>query len=452
MTKPRWFDSRLLALMLALALVAAACGGDTDTGDTTATTGGTTDTTAAGTDTTAAGGDADSGPIDVGHMTYHTGAFSEVGPFFDCATDFAIDVVNEDPPLGRELNQVGQDIGTIGEAQAARQLIEQDDVEILFGPAHEYESYRDFLLEQVANDSRPLLPSIHGGAVPREYGGTTEEPIFRGAPMDSDQAIAALIQAQEVGAETVAIVATEIAGSQLQKDAALPAAEELGLEVVLELDVQPEMPTYRSEVNRIVEADPDALILFSQLEDGGTIVKQAAEAGASLVIMGTTEWLQSQFPQVATMSAIEQHESVQIAGFTNAENEAWDYFSQRWEESECAEFAEPDNSYAMQYYDILVATALAIEQAGAIDTDPWTEAMYEVTSGGEKVYTYQEGIEALRNGEDIDYDGVTGEMEYTETAVVSGLYGIYEWTSEDTLERVDTVDGARIVEVAEATS
>ena len=27
---------------------------------------------------------------------------------------------------------------------------------------------------------------------------------------------------------------------------------------------------------------------------------------------------------------------------------------------------------------------------------------------GTKVYTYQEGIEALRNGQDIDYEGVTG--------------------------------------------
>lgn len=446
-------NGKVLALLTVLALVLAACGGDAD--DTSATTAAgsddTTATTAAGSDdttaTTAAAGGDDGEPIRVGHITYHTGPFSEVGPFFDCATDFALGVINEDPPLGREMVQVSQDIGEVGEAQGVRNLIENEGVEVLFGPAHEYASYRDFLLQYTADNSRPLQPSIHGGAVDRQYGGTHEEPIFRGAPMDSDQAVAAVLHAQDLGAESVAIVATEIAGSQQQKDAAVVAAEELGLEVVLVLDVQPELPSYRSEVARIADADPDALLLFSQLEDGGTIVKQAAEAGLSLKIVGTTEWLQSQFPEVATMSAIEQHESVEIVGFANTEGEAWDFYAPRWEDSNCAQYADPQNSYAIQYYDILVVTALAIEKAGEIDTTEWADAMYDVSMDGTKVHTYQEGIEAIRNGEDIDYDGVTGEYNYTDTAVVSGLYGLFEWSSLDSLDRVATIDGQRILDV-----
>jgi ABC-type branched-subunit amino acid transport system substrate-binding protein len=433
---------RVLALLSALALVLAACG-DTADDDATATTAssGSDGTTA----TTAAGGEGE--PIHVGHITYHTGAFSEVGPFFDCATDFALGVINEDPPLGREMVQISQDIGEIGEAQGVRNLIENEGVEVLFGPAHEYESYRDFLLQYTGENSRPLQPSIHGGAVPREYGGTHEEPIFRGAPMDSDQAVAAVLQAQDLGAESVAIVATEIAGSQQQKDAAVAAAEELGLDVALVLDVQPELPSYRSEVARIGDANPDALLLFSQLEDGGTIVKQAAEAGLSLKIIGTTEWLQSQFPEVATMDAIEQHQSVEIVGFANTEGEAWDFYAPRWESSDCAQYADPQNSYAIQYYDILVVTALAIEKAGAIDTTAWADAMYDVSMEGTKVYTYQDGIDAIRNGEDIDYDGVTGDYNYTDTAVVSGLYGLFEWSSLDSLDRVATIEGQRILDV-----
>ena len=47
------------------------------------------------------------------------------------------------------------------------------------------------------------------------------------------------------------IVATEAAGSQLQKDAGIKAAEKLGLEVLDTIDILPDQPNYRSVVQRI---------------------------------------------------------------------------------------------------------------------------------------------------------------------------------------------------------
>jgi ABC-type branched-subunit amino acid transport system substrate-binding protein len=424
--------ARACALLAAVAVAAVACGGDDSE-------------PAAGEPADAAASDE---PIKVGHLTYHTGPFADVGPFFDGAVEFGIEVINEDPPLGRELESAHQDLGTVGEAQAARRLIEGENVNVLLNPAHEYQSYRDFMLGYLEDNNAPLMPSVHGGAIEREIGGVSEEPLFRGSPMDSAQAVAAVLQAQEEGAETVAILATEIAGSQLQKEAAVCAAESVGLEVVTTLDVQPELASYRSEVSRIGSADPDALLMFSQAEDGGTIVKQAAEAGLSLLTIGTTEWLQNAFPETATTSALEQHEKVLIAGFTYVDGPAWEFFEPRWTESEYAEFADAQNSYAMQYYDTLVLTALAIEAAGSLDADAWTEAMRDVAMGpGEKVYTYQEGIDALRAGEDIDYSGVTGEMDYTESGVVSGSYGMFEWQSVEDLEQVDVLEAESILEL-----
>lgn len=436
---------RLVAILTATLVGVAACGGSADPGVSADNGSDEPDTT-----TTSASGDEPSsdGQIIVGHLTAHTGPFADVGPLLDGATAFAIDVINEDPPLGREFVQIDQDLGTIGEAQASRLLIERENVDILWGLAHEYQSYRDFMLQYIADNGGPIMPSVHGGAVPGELGGTGEEPLFRGAPMDSGQAVAAVLQAQEAGAESVAILATEIEGSQLQKEAAERVAEELGLEVTAVIDVQPEQTSYRSAVESIVDADPDALLMFTQAEDGGTIVKQAAEAGLSLVIIGTQEWMGTAFPEVATISAINQHQDVWIAGFTHADSPAWEFFEARWNDSEFADIASAENSYALQFYDLLVVTALAIESAGTLDSDAWAEHMYRVAMGpGTVVYTYQDGIDALRAGEDIDYSGVTGEYDYTETAIVSGLYGIFEWTSETDLVRVNVIDDGRILEL-----
>jgi ABC-type branched-subunit amino acid transport system substrate-binding protein len=395
----------------------------------------------------AAGGDSGD-PIVVGHLTAHTGPFADVGPLLDGATAFAIEHINEAPPLDRPLEQIDQDLGTIGEAQATRLLVEREEADILWGLAHEYLSYRDWIVSYIGNNGRPIMPSVHGGAVPAEYGGTGEEPLFRGAPMDSGQAIAAVLHAQQRGAERLAILATEIEGSQIQKDAAVRVAEELGLEVVSVLDVQPEQASYRSAVSSIRGANPDALLMFTQAEDGGTLVKQAAEAGLSLSVVGTQEWMGNAFFDVATASALQQHEEVAIAAYTNADTPAWDFFKEEWENSEYADLASPENSYAMQFYDLLNVTALATEKAGTLDAKEWAVAMREVAmEPGTKVYTYAEGIEALRAGEEIDYSGVTGEYNFTDTGVVSGLFGIFQWTPQGELERIEVIDDTEVLEL-----
>jgi ABC-type branched-subunit amino acid transport system substrate-binding protein len=397
------------------------------------------------------GGDSKAGsdePIIVGHLTPQTGAFADVGPLLDGSTAFAAELINEKPPLGRPFEQINQDMGTIGEAQASRLLVERQGAEILWGVAHEYLSYRDWVKSTVKSKGGPLMPSVHGGAVPAEYGGTGEEPLFRGSPMDSGQAIAAVLHAKKGGAKSIAILATEIEGSQLQKKAAEQAAKAVGLDVADVIDVQPEQSSYRSSVSSLAKADADAVLMFTQAEDGGTLVKQAAEAGLSLRVIGTQEWMGKGFLDVATSGAIEQHEEVAIAAYTHADTEAWDFFKEKWNASEYAELADAENSYAMQFYDLLTVSALAIEAAGSTQAGPWAEKMREVAMGpGKKVYTYDQGIEALRAGEDIDYSGVTGEYDYNETAVVSGLFGIFEWTPKGKLQRVEVIDDGAVLKL-----
>jgi branched-chain amino acid transport system substrate-binding protein len=114
----------------------------------------------------------DSNPIYVGHLTYHTGPFADVGPWFDGVTDFTLEIINENPPLDRELIVIHEDIGTIGEARAARKLIEFEGVHVLLNPAHGYGYYRGWIVNYIAANDAPIMPSVHGGAIERTIGGT----------------------------------------------------------------------------------------------------------------------------------------------------------------------------------------------------------------------------------------------------------------------------------------
>lgn len=391
---------------------------------------------------------AQDGDILVGHLTYHTGEFGAFGPFFDGVTEVALSKINEDPPLGRPMRAIHQDIGTVGEARAARKLVDSDGVEILLNPAHGYMSYREFMLETVAANGFPIMPSVHGGAIDGMIGGVPDEPIFRGSPMDTAQGTAALLHAQNAGKQTVVIVGTETAGAQLQKEAALATAEALGMEVLDDFDIQASDSNYRSVVSRIARLEPDAVVIFSSTNAGGSIVKNAAEAGESWFIVGPTDWQETEFIDTATESALAQHEEVVIAAFSHAENPAWEAYEPFANGSQWSDdVGDVSNSYAIQYYDLLIATALAIEKAGEIKSESWSQAMYEVTGGdGEVVYTYEDGLAKIRAGEEINYDGVTGTMEYTPTGIVSGLFGIFEW-QDGQLVKVDSVDGDAVLEL-----
>lgn len=387
------------------------------------------------------------GEIVVGHLTYHTGEFGAFGPYFDGVAEMVLSKINEDPPLGMPLRAIHQDIGTVGEARAARKLVDSDGVQILLNPAHSYLSYREFMLETVAENGLPLMPSVHGGAIEGAIGGVADEPIFRGSPLDTANGTAALLHVRDAGKQNVVIIATEVAGSQLQKEAAIRTAEAIGFEVLGDFDIEAGASNYRSVVARINRLNPEAVVMFSSPQAGGSLVKNAAEAGASWYIVGSGEWQETEFYDTATKSAIDQHEAVVYAANSHSDNPSFEPYMEFAAASQWIEdIGDPASSYAIQYYDLLVASALAIEKAGELNTASWTQAMYDVTGGdGEKVYSYEDGLAAIRAGRDINYDGVTGTMEYTATGIVSGLFGIFEWQEDGAPAQIGSVDGDAVL-------
>ncbi|MEL6573633.1 MAG: ABC transporter substrate-binding protein [Pseudomonadota bacterium] len=387
--------------------------------------------------------------IVVGHLTYHTGEFGAFGPFFDGVAEMVLSKINQDPPLGLPMRAIHQDLGTVGEARAARKLVDSDNVDILLNPAHSYLSYREFMLEKVAESGLPLMPSVHGGAIEGTIGGVAEEPIFRGSPLDTANGTAALLHVRDAGKQNVVIVATEVSGSQLQKEAAVRTAEAIGFEVLGDFDIQAGESNYRSVVSRIARLEPDAVVMFSSPQAGGSFVKNAAESGNSWYIVGSGEWQETEFYDTATQSALDQHEAVVLAANSHSDNPSFEPYMAFANASEwIGDIGDPANSYAIQYYDLLVASALAIEKAGELNTASWTQAMYDVTGGeGDVVYSYEDGLAAIREGKAINYDGVTGSMEYTTTGIVAGIFGIFAWQDDGTISQVGSVSADDVLQL-----
>jgi ABC-type branched-subunit amino acid transport system substrate-binding protein len=387
--------------------------------------------------------------ITIGHGTFWTGPFAFVGPPFAAAVDFTLEFVNQNPPLGEPVRVLHSDEGTIGEQQWIMRDVDSNKVDIILNVGFEYLTYRDWLLQYVKDNNRPLMPSVHGGSIAPIYGGTAEEPLFRGSPQDIDQAIAAVVRALDLGAKTCVIMGAEYDSAQQQRNVALEAAPIAGLEVLDVIDFELEK-TYRGELTAVQAHNPDAILLFTDAASGGLMVKTAAELGMSTNIIGPTDMQFPEFVDAATMEAINQHKEVSFVGFTYMDSPAWAFYSKAWNGNPTyAAYNDASDSYTMQYYDLINVTMLAIKEAGSLDVSDWVDAMHKVANPpGKKVYNYKEGFDAIERGEDIDYQGPTGPFDYTPTGVVDGSYSVSKWVDGETVERIDVIAGSRIVKIS----
>lgn len=367
----------------------------------------------------------DGEPIQICELAYYTGEFAPYGETLTYDIVFPVEeVINLDPPLGRPWELFHEDLGA-SEAQAARTCLEQHGAEIVVSIAHGYRTYRDFMMEWWEENDSPIVPSVHGGAIPGNLGGKAAEPIFRAQGLDEALGISGSLYADSIGAESIVIFATQVEGFQLASDAAERGAEALGIEVLDRINVPAEQPSYRAEAQRIAELDPDAVLVQAGSTESAALIKQAAEAGLSLNWIGETGWVLGEFINTLGTEPIASQEGIGFAAFSaDTTTPAWDFYSNLFNEKADPErvdtetFGGPEGQYHFSAYDVLIQTALAVEAGGSYNASDWAPAMFEVGEApGEVCYTYADCLALIRAGEDIDYEGVGGPGTYTDGGV-----------------------------------
>ncbi|MEM9889850.1 MAG: ABC transporter substrate-binding protein [Actinomycetota bacterium] len=457
--------ARLLALLLALVLVAAACGSD-DSGSDEASGSEASSASASETASEESGSEdtgdeaAASGPVTVCELAYYTGDFADFGEQLTGNLEFPItNVINADPPLGREWQLVSEDLGTVGEGQAARACLERHEAEVVVSIAHGYREYRDFMIEYWAENDSPIVPSVHGGAIPGNLGGSADEPIFRAQGLDAGLGTAGALYAESIGAENVVIFQTEVEGFTLASDAAEGAAEAVGIDVLARIRTQASQPSYRAQVEEIADLEPDAVIVQAGTIDSGTLIKQAAEAGLSLTWIGETGWTSPEFMDTLGADLVSTQESIGFAAFgPNTTTDAWSFyepavvgaFGEDVEDSDTP-WATPGDLYMFSTYDVMVHTALAVEHAGSYSATDWSASMREVGSApGTQCFTYESCLELIRAGEDIDYEGVTGSADYTDGGVNNMAAAYTPFNDDGTQGDAEFLDAGRSNELVDA--
>ena len=234
------------------------------------------------------------------------------------------------------------------------------------------------------------------------------------------------------GAATVGmIIINDPYGTGLAENARI-AVEAAGGEVVAEELYNPGETNFSTQVNAIMSQSPDAIAVIT-FDEAALVVPALIDAGASGSQMYFVDGNLSNgfdFPE-GTLDGAQGTQPGVIA-----EGDFMDRLLS-------VDPSLSDFNYGAESYDAVILAALAAAQGGGVDADTIKENLQSVSGGGgTKCTEVAECLELIAAGEDIDYDGVSGPIEFNEQGdPTTANIGIYQYGADNRYEFVRAEEG-----------
>jgi branched-chain amino acid transport system substrate-binding protein len=418
---PFW---RSVAVLGVAGLVLTACGGDDESG-----------TEPKDNETTqgepAAQGD---GTLKIGTLLPQTGSLAFLGPPEFAGVDLAIQDINEaGGVLGQEVQKFDSDSGDTSTDTASQSVdrLLSNEVDAIIGAAS-------------SSVSLSVIDKITGNGVLQISPANTSDELtnyddkglyFRTAPPDvlQGRVLGDLILAD--GNATVGIMALQDAYGTGLAENATKSIEGGGGQVVETVVYDPKAASFATEVGKIKAADPEAIAVIA-FDETKKIIPELVKQGIGpdtkkiYFVDGNLASYEADFDQ-GTLEGVKGT----LPGVAST-----DEFKDRLKE------VAPDLNewaYAPESYDATILVALAAEAAGDDSGASIASKMQEVSAGGEKCTSYTDCLALLEDGSDIDYDGISGPVEFNDAGDPSeASVGIYEYGADNNYTFLEAKEGA----------
>ncbi len=399
----------LLAVVLALSLIAAACGGD----------------------------DSPSGEVDgtltIGYVLPSTGGLSVIIDALVRPIEMAVSEI--DAVGDTEVVLIPTDSGT--DAQVASASVEQlinDEVDAIIGPASTGISLS--VIDRITGSEIPMCSPSNTGAIFTTYddGGY----YFRTAPPDNLQGQVHADLITDDGASSVAIAFRADEYGRGLAEAVRDQLEDNGVNVAAFIEFDKDGTSFDAEAAQIAAAGVDAISLIPFAE-GAAFVQALIEAGAGPADVQL--YVADGFKDSVTAEAIDPNNPAVLEGVRGtypslAPPDGEATFTDRFD----AFAPGTPTIFSSHSFDCATILVLAAEAAGSTNSVDIAAAINDVTRGGEKCSTYATCHALLLEGEDIDYDGASGPLDFVDAGEPgAGAYDLFTYDAEGVANTDDTV-------------
>lgn len=386
----------------------------------------------------ASGGD---GVLRIGGLLPETGNLAFLGPPEIAGVNLAVQEINEAGGVnGADVEYLPGDSGDNGEvANATVDRLLAEDVDAFIGAASSGVSLT--VIDKITQAGRIHFSPANTSPTFTEY--DDNGLYFRTAPSDVVQGAALADVMLQDGAATAAfLVLNDSYGTGLQQYTIEPYTAGGGTVVYGDLGTtyDPQAENFDAEIAAVVDANPDAIVIIG-FDETAQILGGLIEAGfgpSDKLVYGTDGNMGNALAQQFDDPSVVAGMKGTLPG-VDVEGEIADFRDRLLSiDGELIDY-----SYSAESYDAIVVMALAASIAGSDDGAAVAAEINDVTRGGEKCTTYADCLALVEAGTDIDYDGVSGPLEFIDAGEPSqASILILEFDETGTIFVAGSVQGA----------
>ena len=211
-------------------------------------------------------------------------------------------------------------------------------------------------------------------------------------------------------------------GSGLYENAKI-SVEAAGGSVVANEEFAPGTKNFSAQVDKVLAAGPDAIAVISFDEAKSILPELIKVKGFDPSKLYLVDGNTGNYGEAFTDFSIEGAQGT-IPGVV-----ATDETKAKWAgvNPDLKDFA-----YAAESYDAVILIALAAIAGGAADGATIKANLKAVSEGGEKVTDFATAAQMLKDGKDIDYDGLSGPITFDDNGDPTEAYvGIYKYGADN---------------------
>ncbi|MDZ7786822.1 MAG: ABC transporter substrate-binding protein [Halofilum sp. (in: g-proteobacteria)] len=370
---------------------------------------------------------ADDGPLKLGALMPMTGDLQAYGQTSLNGIELAAKEINDaGGVLGQDMEIELGDTQTNPQSgiDAAKQLVSIDGVSGIVGAL----SSGVTIPVSQSVTSKEGIPQISGASTSPVITGLDDNDfMFRTVPSDAFQGRALAEVVAENGLSNVSILYVNNDYGEGLADSFEAAFEEHGGSVEQRNAFEQGNASYRGEVSGAADGDPEALVVIGYPESGITILRQALEGGHFDRFV-FTDGLKA--PEIIDSLGAEVLEgSFGTAPQALTDTDSAEHFRSAYE----GEYGEvPPKPFIDTAYDATWVLALAAQAAGSTDGEAVRDALRDVANPpGEQILPgeWSKAMELLADGEDINYTGASGSVDFDDNGDVSGTFA--HWVIRD---------------------
>jgi ABC-type branched-subunit amino acid transport system substrate-binding protein len=373
--------------------------------------------------------------LKVGSLLPQTGDLAFLGPPEFAGVDLAVQEINAaGGVLGSDIVHIVGDSGDTS-TNIASQTVDSHiaaGASVIFGAASSGVSLT--VIDKIT--SAGLLQMSPANTSPAFTTYADDNLYWRVAPSDAMQGLVLAEQAVKDGFTKAAAIARQDAYGEGLLKAFSKNFAAAGGTVTSEIVYDPTAASFEAEVAEIKASAPEVVVVIT-FDEGVKLIQEMIKQGVGpqqvkvyLVDGNLSTTAFADFP-AGTMTGVVGTVPSGDADLT-AFNAKLDTINPNLE----------DYTYGAQSYDGIILLALAAEAAGCADGRSLADNLPAVAAGGEKCTTYADCLAILKNGGDVDFDGVTGPLEFNSAGDPKfGTIAINQYSSNTEFAEIGRVTG-----------